>query len=220
MNDANGLRVVVLISGSGTNLQAIIDAANAGEIAVNLAGVVSDRPEAFGLERAKTAGIATFAVDFKAYAERSDYDAALDQQLAELNPDLIVLAGYMRILPEHTVNRYRGRMLNVHPSLLPAYPGLDTYARVLAAGEQWHGTTVHFVTPELDAGPGFIQYRVAIRQNETEADLRQRVQSGEYIIYPRAIGWFADGRVELDGNAVRLDGAVLSGPVVVDETEA
>ena len=217
MTGAEALRVVVLISGSGTNLQAIIDAIGEDDLAIEIVAVVSDQPDAYGLQRARDAGIAAIPVDFKSFAERQDYDAALEQQLEQLAPDLIVLAGYMRILPANTVNLYAGKMLNVHPSLLPAYPGLNTYARALAAGEDWHGTTVHFVTPELDAGPGILQYRVRIRDGETETELRERVQAGEYIIYPRAIGWIADARIKLEGERVLLDGEPLSAPVAVEE---
>jgi phosphoribosylglycinamide formyltransferase-1 len=205
-------RVAVLISGSGTNLQAIIDA----QLDINIVGVVSDRPEAFGLERATGAGIHSAAINYKSFSNAADYNAALATALDALNPDLVVLAGYMRILPDNIVNAYAGRMLNVHPSLLPAYPGLDTYNRALAAGESHHGSTVHFVIPELDAGPPILQYRVQIRPAETEPELRERVQQGEYIIYPRTIEWFAARRLQLDNNQVRLDGTALSEPVIVD----
>jgi phosphoribosylglycinamide formyltransferase-1 len=205
-------RVAVLISGSGTNLQAIIDA----QLDINLVGVISDRPEAQGLQRATHAGIETAAINYKSFAQADDYNAALAAALDALKPDLIVLAGYMRILPDAIVNSWSGRMLNVHPSLLPAYPGLDTYNRVLAAGDSHHGSTVHFVIPELDAGPPVLQYRVEIRPAETEPDLRARVQQGEYIIYPQAIAWFAGGRLQLDNQQVTLDGTVLQQPVVID----
>jgi phosphoribosylglycinamide formyltransferase-1 len=211
------LRIAVLISGSGTNLQAIIDASRNGALPVEIAAVISDRPDAFGLQRARDAGIKAIAIDFRAAASRADFDQRLDEELARLNPELIALAGYMRILPARTVNDFRGRMLNIHPSLLPAYPGLNTYARALAAGEKWHGTTVHFVTPELDAGPGILQYRVKIETTDTEESLRERVQKGEYLIYPRAINWFAQGRVRLEDNHVLLDGQPVTSPTVIEE---
>jgi phosphoribosylglycinamide formyltransferase-1 len=217
MLDKPCLRIAVLVSGSGTNLQAIIDAIQANALAVEIIGVISDRPEARGLQRARDAGIAAIAIDFKAAASRANFDQQLDEALQKLHPDLVVLAGYMRILPTNTVNDFRGRMLNVHPSLLPAYPGLDTYARALAAGELWHGSTVHFVTPELDAGPGILQYRVKIRADDTEESLRQRVQTGEYIIYPQAIGWFAEGRVKFANDCTMLDGQPTDQPFVIDE---
>lgn len=205
-------RVAVLISGSGSNLQAIIDA----QLDINIVAVLSDRPAAYGLERATAAGIHSTAINYKSFSHADDYNAALATALDALNPDLIVLAGYMRILPDNIVNAYAGRMLNVHPSLLPAYPGLDTYNRALAAGESHHGSTVHFVIPELDAGPPILQYRVQILPAETEPELRERVQQGEYIIYPRTIEWFAAGRLRMDNNQVMLDGTALSEAVIVD----
>ena len=217
MMDEPCLRIAVLVSGSGTNLQAIIAAIRANALAVEIVGVISDKPAAVGLQRARDAGIAAIAIDFKAAPSRVSFNKQLDEALEQLQPDLVVLAGYMRILPDNTVNNFRGRMLNVHPSLLPAYPGLDTYARVLAAGEQWHGTTVHFVTPELDAGPGILQYRVKIREDDTEESLRQRVQTGEYIIYPQAIGWFAEGRIKFANDVAILDGQPTDQPFVIDE---
>ena len=216
MTGTGRLRVAVLISGSGSNLQAIIDSVNKQKLPVELIAVLSDRPDAYGLQRARMAGIPAIAIDYKRFASRSDYDAQLAKELAALHADLIVLAGYMRILPESIVNAYLGRMLNVHPSLLPAYPGLNTFARALAAGEQWHGSTVHFVIPELDAGPAIIQYRIAIRPDDTESTLRSRVQTGEYRIYPEAIRWIAEGRLRLTGTSVLLDDKPLNGPVVIE----
>jgi phosphoribosylglycinamide formyltransferase-1 len=217
MSPAARLRVAVLISGSGTNLQAIIDANAGGNLGIDIIGVISDRSDALGLQRARDADIPAIAIDFAACANRAHYDKQLAQELSTLAPDLVVLAGYMRILPTATVNQFRGRMLNIHPSLLPAYPGLDTYTRALAAGEAWHGSTVHFVTPELDAGPGILQYRVRIRADETEPTLRARVQNGEYNIYPQAIAWFAASKIKLQDNTVIMDGKPVDGPAVIDE---
>jgi len=216
MTGTGRLRLAVLISGSGTNLQAIIDAVAAQDLPVEITAVLSDRPDAYGLQRARIAGIPAIAIDYKSFTSRSDYDAQLAKELAALHPDLIVLAGYMRILPAAIVNSYHGRMLNVHPSLLPAYPGLNTFARALAAGEQWHGSTVHFVIPELDAGPPIIQYRIAVRPDDTETSLRNRVQTGEYRIYPEAIRWIAEGRLCLRGSAALLDNKPLDGPVIIE----
>jgi len=219
MSDTGTLRVAVLVSGSGTNLQAIMDAVAAGKLDVRIAAVISDNPEAFGLDRAREAGIPAIAIDFRACADRATYDRQLQRQLADIGPDLVVLAGYMRIIADATVEQYAGRMLNVHPSLLPAYPGLHTYRRALEAGETWHGTTVHFVIPELDAGPPLLQYRVHIRPNETEQSLRERVQRGEYLIYPRAIAWIAAGRARMVDGVVLMDGQPLTQPEVVNEDE-
>ncbi len=211
-----GIRVVVLLSGGGTNLQAIINEIRSGELVCNLRAVISDRPGVLGLERADKAGIPTQVIDYGHY-ERADADAALAGELASLAPDLVVLAGFMHILPDAIVAQYHGRMLNIHPSLLPKYRGLHTYRRALEAGDTRHGSTVHFVTPELDAGPPIIQYRVPIQADETETSLAARVQQGEYLIYPRAIRWFADGRLRLSEGEVWLDGLPLSEPVIVDE---
>jgi len=209
-------RLAVLLSGSGTNLQAILNAVDAGQLDVDVACVISDQPDAFGLERARRAGIAAQNVPFKAFGTRAGFDRELAQVLAEVAPDCIALAGYMRIIDAATVTRYQGKMLNIHPSLLPAYPGLRTYARALAAGEQWHGTTVHFVTPELDAGPAILQYRVAIDAADTEQTLTEKVQLGEYQIYPRALQWLATGRVQLLAGQVVLDGSPLAAPLIVE----
>jgi phosphoribosylglycinamide formyltransferase-1 len=215
-----GPSTAVLVSGSGTNLQAIIDRVLQGALGVRLSAVLSDAPSAFGLERARRAGIPTVTVNYRDYPDRPAAERALGRALADLDPAIVVLAGFMRILPDGLVEAYRGRMLNVHPSLLPKYRGLHTYERVLAAGDRWHGTTVHFVVPELDAGPAIIQYRVPVRRGEDEASLRERVQAGEYLIYPRAIDWLATGRLALRDGAAWLDGERLDEPVRVEEGAA
>ena len=210
-------RTAVLVSGGGTNLQAIIDASQDGSLPIELCAVLSDRADAFGLERARRAGIKACAVDYGDFQRREDAEAALLKQLDDCQPELVVLAGFMRILPDAVVARYHGRMLNIHPSLLPKYRGLHTFRRVLAAGDRWHGSTVHFVVPELDAGPAIIQYRIAVSADDTEDSLRQRVQAGEYLIYPRAIAWYASGRLRLKADKVQLDDVELQQPMVVDE---
>ncbi len=220
MTVGHGLKTVVLISGNGTNLQAIIDAIQAGRLSVGLAGVLSDCPEAYGLERAHAAGIPTTVVDYRNCADRSEFDRKLHDELGSVEPELIVLAGFMRIISDGLTEHYRGRMLNIHPSLLPKYPGLHTYRRVLETDDPHHGSTVHFVTPQLDAGPPIIQYRVRIRDAETEESLAARVQAGEYIIYPRTIEWIAERRLDLRDGTVWLDGQTLQQPVVVDEEYA
>lgn len=214
---AAALRAVVLVSGGGTNLQAMIDAVAGGELSLQLAGVISDRPGVRALDRARAAGIGAWTIDYRTSPDRAACDAQLGATLARLAPDVVVLAGFMRILPAALVDHYRGRMFNVHPSLLPKFPGLDTYRRALAAGERWHGSTVHFVIPALDAGPAVLQYRVAITGDDTEDTLRGRVQRGEYLIYPRALQWFAGGRLAWRDGGPWLDGAPLGAPVVVDE---
>jgi phosphoribosylglycinamide formyltransferase-1 len=218
MSGQHKLRVAVMISGSGTNLQAIINATAAKKLPVELVAVVSDNPDAYGLQRATNAGIPTRVIDYTEFARRSEFDTELGHQLAAAKPDLIVLAGYMRIIADATVNDYSGRMINVHPSLLPAYPGLHTYRRVLEAGEQWHGTTVHYVTPELDAGPPLLQYRVKIAATDTEQSLRERVQQGEHLIYPLAIQWIAQGKVQWRDGQVLCDGEALETPQLIEES--
>ena len=212
-------RVAVLISGEGSNLQALIDAAQAGQLGARIVTVVSNRSAARGLERARAAGIEALHLGRRGQ-ERADYDAALADLLAAREPDLIVLAGFMRILGPELVALYAGRMLNLHPSLLPKYPGLDTHRRVLEAGDRRHGATVHFVTTELDGGPAIIQYRIEVRAGDTADSLAQRVHVGEHIILPRAVSWFAAGRLRLTGGSVMLDGRALDAPVSVDEEGA
>jgi len=213
----SGMRTVVLVSGGGTNLQAIINEIKSGELAINLCAVLSDRPGILGLERAEKASIPTCVVDYREFADRTDADTALAAALAELEPELVVLAGFMRILPDAIVQQFAGRMLNIHPSLLPKYRGLHTYRRAIEAGDSQHGSTVHFVIPELDAGPSIIQYRVPIHHDETETSLANRVQQGEYLVYPKVIRWFAEGRLRLKDDEIWLDGLPLTEPAVVNE---
>jgi phosphoribosylglycinamide formyltransferase-1 len=210
-------RVAVLISGEGSNLQALIDAATAGELGASIVAVVSNRGAARGLERARVAGIEALHLPARRGQERAQYDEALAALLRPRAPDLIVLAGFMRILGPELVDSFAGRMLNLHPSLLPQYPGLDTHQRVLEAGDRWHGATVHFVTAALDAGPAIIQYRLPVGPGDTAESLAQRVHVGEHIILPRAVAWFAAGRLRLVGGSVMLDGRALAAPVSVDE---
>ena len=210
-------RVAVLISGEGSNLQALIDAARAARLGAEIVAVVSNRGAARGLERARAAGIAALHLPAARGQDRADYDAALGALLAPHEPDLLVLAGFMRILSPSFIERFAGRVLNIHPSLLPKYPGLDTHRRALEAQERWHGATVHFVTAELDAGPAILQYRLRVRAGDTTESLAQRVHVGEHLILPRAVAWFAAGRLRLAAGSVMLDGQALQAPVSVDE---
>jgi phosphoribosylglycinamide formyltransferase-1 len=213
----HGIRTAVLISGSGTNLQAIIEQILAGDLAINLIEVLSDRPDALGLARAHEVCIPTRVIDYSQSNARPETDQKLLAALDTLTPDLVVLAGFMRILPPSIVNAYQGQMLNIHPSLLPKHRGLHTYRKAIESGDTWHGSTVHYVTADLDAGPSIIQYKIPIRAGETEASLRARVQRGEYVIYPRAISLIANGRLSLNGPDVLLDGKPLETPIILDE---
>ncbi|ALP52504.1 phosphoribosylglycinamide formyltransferase [Candidatus Tenderia electrophaga] len=200
------LPLVVLISGSGSNLQAIIDACAAGRINAEIKAVISNRAEAYGLERARRAGIPARVVEHTRYSDRQAFDQALAEQIDRYAPGLVVLAGFMRILTDEFVNHYRGRMLNIHPSLLPNFQGLKTHQRALDAGCTEHGVSVHFVTPELDGGPVVCRAVVKIQPGDDAETLAQRVLEQEHRIYPEAIGWFAAGRLQLVGDQAILDG--------------
>ena len=193
-------RIVILISGRGSNMQAMVEAG------LPVAAVISNRADAAGLEYAAGRGIATAVVSHRDYATREAFDAALAQAIDGFRPDLVALAGFMRILTPGFVSRYQGRMLNVHPSLLPAFPGLDTHARALAAGVKLHGCTVHFVTAELDHGPIIIQAAVPVLPRDDAATLAARVLAEEHRIYPQAARWLLEGLLVIDGGVVRVKG--------------
>ncbi|RRJ84147.1 phosphoribosylglycinamide formyltransferase [Aestuariirhabdus litorea] len=200
-------RTVVIISGSGSNLQALIDRAE--EIGIEICGVISNREDAYGLQRAQRAGIATALVDHRQFDSRESFDATLAETIDGMQAELVILAGFMRILTPEFTRRYEGRMLNIHPSLLPKYRGLHTHKRALEAGEQWHGATIHFVTEELDGGANIIQAPVAINSSDSEETLAARVHGVEHRIYPLAAQWFAEGRLRLQEGRAYLDGAPL-----------
>lgn len=209
------LRLVVLISGSGSNLQAIIDRAGKG-LPVEICAVISNRADAYGLQRAAKANIETRVLDHKAFPDRASYDAALADLVLSFQPGLVILAGFMRILTPIFVNRFLGYMFNIHPSLLPKYPGLHTHQRALNEGEKIHGATVHFVTEELDGGPSVLQARVPVKSGDDANSLAARVLAKEHIIYPRVIGWYAEGRLKLEGDRVVKDGIVLDKPLILN----
>lgn len=199
-------RAVVLISGSGSNLQAFIDQIDTGDLPIQLSLVISNKADAYGLERAKSAGIATAVVDHKRYASRLAFDQALIAAIDEVRPDIIILAGFMRILTPDFVNQYTNKLVNIHPSLLPKYPGTNTHQRALDAGDEWHGASIHFVVPEVDAGPIILQGRLPIMPNESAESLQQRIHKIEHQLYPQAIKWFAEQRLSFDAGKVLLDG--------------
>jgi phosphoribosylglycinamide formyltransferase-1 len=206
--------VVVLISGSGSNLQALIDSSRAGADSsksspVRIRAVISNRADAYGLERAKAAGIDTRVLDHKAFAGREAFDAALVEAIDACEPQLVVLAGFMRILSSDFVRHYAGRLLNIHPSLLPKYKGLHTHQRALEAGDGEHGCSVHFVTEELDGGPLVVQAVIPLQSHDSLDSLAQRVHEQEHLIYPLAVRWFAEGRLRLDAQGAMLDGQPL-----------
>ena len=199
-------RLVVLISGSGSNLQSIIDACEQDNtMAAEVVAVISNKAEAYGLERAANHGIRTQSIDHKAFAERELFDAALAEAIEQYEPDLIVLAGFMRILTPAFTQRFTGKMLNIHPSLLPKYPGLHTHKRAIDSGDETAGATIHFVTAELDGGPCVLQADVTVDENETAESLAKKVLTKEHIIYPLVIKWFAQERLKLEGNHAYFD---------------
>jgi phosphoribosylglycinamide formyltransferase-1 len=208
--------VVVLLSGTGGNLQAMIDSLQNSSGPARIRAVISNRADAYGLERARNAGIDTRVLDHTAYEGREAFDAALIEAIDAFTPKLVVLAGFMRILTPAFVRHYHGRLLNIHPSLLPRYKGLHTHQRVIEAGDVAHGCSVHFVTEELDGGPLVVQAVISVELHDTPATLAQRVHTQEHLIYPLAIRWFAEGRLALGEDGALLDGQPLgpSGHVI------
>jgi phosphoribosylglycinamide formyltransferase 1 len=198
--------IVVLISGSGSNLQALIGLAKKQPEKMKIAAVISNNPDAYGLERAKEAGIEAVSLSHKDFETREAFDQVLMKAVETYQPDLIVLAGFMRILTDAFVSKYLGKLINIHPSLLPKYPGLNTHSRVLAAGDELHGASIHFVTSELDGGPLIHQAAFHIEDNDIPDMLKTKVQQLEHVIYPQVVEWYVDGRLELKGNQATLDG--------------
>ncbi|MBE9539718.1 MAG: phosphoribosylglycinamide formyltransferase [Proteobacteria bacterium] len=201
--------IAILISGTGSNMQAFIDACESGELAARISIVISNNPDAAGLQRAANAGIKTKCINHRDYDSREVFDAALCSALQEHDIDLVILAGFMRILTPVFIEPYLGQLLNIHPSLLPKYPGLHTHQRALDAGDKEGGVTVHFVTPELDSGPAIIQARVPIQAGDTAESLAARVLVEEHKIYPLAAQWFLQRRLQLTNSGATLDGEAV-----------
>ena len=208
---------VILISGRGSNMRSIVEA----RTGLDVRAVISNRPDAGGLEWARSRGIAAIALDHKAHATREEFDARLAHEIDRVSPDFILLAGFMRILTPAFIARYPRRILNIHPSLLPAFPGLHTHRRALEAGVKVHGCTVHVVTPELDSGPIVIQAAVPVMAGDTEDSLAARVLAAEHRIYPQAVRWFVEGRTEFpDAGVVRVRGSGVDSDFLVSPREA
>ena len=207
-------RTAILISGSGTNLQAFIDAVQSGDLDIELCVVFSNKPNAFGLQRAEKAGIPTSCIEHGNYPDRESFDRAVIAALDRYDPELLILAGFMRILSPTFVDHYAGKILNIHPALLPRYPGLNTHQRALDAGDEWHGSTVHFVTEELDGGPRILQGRLRINPGESADELQVRVQAVEHRIYPEAAGLVGAGRVVFRNGEAIIDGKRAADPII------
>jgi phosphoribosylglycinamide formyltransferase-1 len=211
--------IVILISGRGSNMRALVEHSKSATAAYSVCSVIADRADAGGLETARNFGIAAHALTPAKDMERGEYDRALAAAIDECSPSLIALAGFMRILSAPFVQRYAGKILNIHPSLLPKYPGLHTHRRAIEAREAEHGVTVHFVTAQIDGGPRVIQARVPIEAGDTEATLSRRVLAQEHIIYPIAVDWFCQGRLRYEAGKALLDGRTLSEPVQLTDIE-
>lgn len=205
----NKPRLLVLISGGGSNLQSFIDACEEGSLQAEVVAVISNKAGVKGLDRAAAAGIPNIVVDHRAFDSRDSFDQNLGDMIDSFAPDLVVLAGFMRILTPGFVNRFLGRLINIHPSLLPAYPGLHTHQRAIDAGDQQAGATVHFVTPELDGGPSVLQAQVPVLPDDSADILAQRVLDFEHRIYPMAAQWFCQGRLRMTDGQALLDGKAL-----------
>jgi len=210
------LKAAILVSGSGSNLQSFIDQVADNRVDLEIAVVMANRRDAYGLTRAKNSGIETACIEHGEFADREAFDRAVAKELDRFEPALIILAGFMRILSPWFVRHFHGKILNIHPALLPLYPGLHTHDRVLDTGDSHHGSTVHFVTEELDGGPRIMAGRIAVRTDDTADTLMSRVQAVEHQIYPQAAQLFAEGRVTYrDGNAW-LDGKIMTDPLTLD----
>lgn len=214
MSQAPALALAIVISGRGSNMVAIAHACARGDIPARVARVIADRRDAGGIARARSLGLETSVVPARDYPDRSAFEAALRAAIDASGAQLVVLAGFMRILSPEFAQHYAGRMLNIHPALLPKYPGLHTHARALAAREHEHGASVHYVTGELDAGPVVLQARVPVLPDDTPDSLSARVQQQEHIIYPRAIGWIATGRLRMGADGPEFDSRPLRQPLV------
>ncbi len=213
------LKVAVLISGRGTNLQALIDASAGPGYGAEIVTVISNRSDAHGLERARAAGIPAAFIDHRAFASRPDFEAALDESIRAAAADLVCLAGFMRLLTEDFARKWRDRLINIHPSLLPAFTGLNTHARMIQAGVRFAGCTVHFVRPEMDSGPIIVQAAVPVRQDDTPETLAERTLAVEHRIYPMAVRLIAEGRVRVVNEVVNIDGAAAPETVLLNPLE-
>lgn len=213
-------RLVVLVSGKGSNFEAVVQATRSGQIPAQVVALISNRPQAGALERATRLGIPAKVINHQTYPDRTAFDQALMTTIDAYEPDLVILAGFMRILTPGFVEHYLGRLINIHPSLLPQYPGLHTHARALADQVRQHGASVHFVTQDLDGGPVVLQAAVPIQEGDTAERLAERVHAIEHRLYPLAITWFVMGRLRLEHNRATLDGSPLEGPLRLESMTA
>lgn len=210
----NPLSLVILISGSGSNLQAIIDSIEKGQLNARISAVISNRPDAYGLQRARNHGIQAISLDHKQYADRELFDQHLQQQIDQLQPDMIILAGYMRILSKAFIQHYWPHMLNIHPSLLPKYQGLNTHQRALDNNDSVHGVSIHLVTPELDSGPVILQGMFDIQSTDDSSSLKQKTHHLEHQMYPQVLQWIAEKRLQFNQGIPEFDNVPLQQPLL------
>lgn len=210
-------KILILASGTGTNFQALLDASRERDFPGQLVALGCNQPKAFVLQRAAQANIETFTVNHKEFGSREEFDAALMAHVLRHNPDLIVLAGFMRILTADFVRAFRGKLINVHPSLLPRYTGLDTHQRALDAGDSTHGVSIHFVTEELDGGPVIAQAEVPVALDDTAESLAEKVQKKEHLLYPIVVRWLCEGRIRLGRDQVLFDGQGMDKPMCLPD---
>lgn len=206
-------KILVLASGSGTNFQALMDASRERDFPGQVVALGCNQPKAYVLKRAAQANVDTFTVNHKEFGSREEFDAALMAHILRHNPDLIVLAGFMRVLTPDFVRAFRGKLLNVHPSLLPKYTGLNTHQRALEAGDRTHGVSIHFVTEDLDGGPVIAQAEVAVAPEDSSETLAGKVQKKEHLLYPIVVRWFCEGRIQLGRDQVLFDGQTMESPM-------
>lgn len=209
------LKLAVLISGRGSNLQSLIDACAQPDYPAQIVTVFSNRPEAYGLERAADAGIPASGIDHKAFKNKADFEAVLDDAITQSGAELICLAGFMRLLSSEFMTKWAGKVINIHPSILPSFKGLHTHKQTLDAGVKIAGCTVHFVVPEMDAGPIIVQAAVPVLPGDDEKALANRVLEQEHQVYPRAVQWIAEGRVSIDGQLVKIKGASTGASAII-----
>ncbi len=211
------LSLVVLISGNGSNLQAIIDAIESGDLNAQIQAVISNRPDAYGLKRAQRHNVPAICIDHRNFSNRDSFDRELQQEIDSFKPDLIVLAGYMRILTSRFIHHYYPRMLNIHPSLLPKYRGLNTHQQVLDNADRIHGVSIHIVTPELDSGPVILQGEFAVKPDDNSASLQSKVHQLEHRMYPIIIQWISEQRLKLAQDSIIFDDNLLQRPIHFNE---
>ena len=217
MNYLKKLKLIVMISGEGTNLQALINAQIEKKINTEILAVISDNEHATGLNRAKKANIPCIYLNRDLFSSKEEFETEISKNIIELDPDLIILAGFMRVLGKNFINKFKGKIINIHPSLLPALKGLNTHERAIDSGNFFHGASVHFVIAELDSGPSIMQYKIAIKKDDNKRTLKNRVHKGEYLILVETVKLFTMKNLKLDNNSIIINGEIMKNPILYEE---